>query len=74
MTPDSPVARVLDARRRLVDQLTTLVADAVASVPDRCPYRDRDDACTFSAGCRNQLRRDDAPVRCSGACLDSRPA
>ena len=67
-------ARLADARVRLVRELAGIAEAAAASALDRCPYRDRDDACTFAHGCRNQRRTTDAVVRCTGAALDRRPA
>ena len=64
---------ILHARRKLV-HLLDAIADGVADLSlERCPYRDASDACTFSYGCRNQVR-DVAAVRCAGAPLDTSPA
>lgn len=71
---DAAAARVHDARARLVRELSALAEAAAASALERCPYRDRDDGCTFARGCRNQRRTANVGVRCSGGPLDPRPA
>lgn len=73
MTHDA-TARLRAARVRLVRELASLAEAAAASALERCPYRDRDDACTFTHGCRNQRRTLDAGLRCTGGALDRRPA
>lgn len=65
-TPD------VDARARLLAILGDVARDVTASALDRCPYRARDDRCTFGHGCRNQVRkRGTAVVHCSGAPLNT---
>jgi hypothetical protein len=68
------VARAALARVRLVRELARLADAASASALERCPYRDRGDACTFAHGCRNQRRNPGQPVHCAGMPLDGRPA
>jgi hypothetical protein len=65
-------ARVAELRRRLLQQLGAIAEHAQESSLQRCPYRDMTDVCTFSHGCRNQLRTGDAR-NCSGAVLNSKP-
>ncbi|MBM3907062.1 MAG: hypothetical protein FJ363_03175 [Gemmatimonadetes bacterium] len=49
-------ARVEAAYARLGTMLTEL-ADALGErMHERCPYRARDERCTFAGGCRNQRR------------------
>jgi hypothetical protein len=62
----------VDARTRLLAVLGDVARDVTASALDRCPYRARDDRCTFGHGCRNQMRkRGTAVVHCSGAPLNT---
>jgi len=61
--------RVRDAVARLQEVLTALAFDVTARVDERCPYRARDDRCTFAGGCRNQRGdRGASPqvLRCAG--------
>lgn len=65
--------RLEAARARLLHELGRLSSDAAASALERCPYRDRNDACTFGHGCRNR-RRHAAGWRCAGGTLVTAPA
>ncbi|MHB0963452.1 MAG: hypothetical protein ACYC5V_09625 [Gemmatimonadaceae bacterium] len=41
---------------RLQAELTGLVSSMEARMDERCPYRAREDRCTFAGGCANQRR------------------
>jgi len=49
-------ARVQAALATLQETLTAVAADVVARIDERCPYRARDERCTFAGGCVNQRR------------------
>ena len=71
MTPadDAVRARMEKAGRELGAVLTSLAADVTARIHERCPYRARDDRCTFAGGCRNQRRgagTGEGAPRCAG--------
>ncbi len=48
--------RVQAALARLGAVLTVVASSVVARIHERCPYRARDDRCTFAGGCVNQRR------------------
>lgn len=66
--------RLLQARARLLHELAGIAVSAETRSLDRCPYRAREDRCTFTGGCRNQRRERTAGVRCAGGRLDATPA
>lgn len=70
MSRDCLAVRLRAARERLVHELGAIAGDVTASALDRCPYRDRGDACTFAYGCRNQRRLSDGVRRCAGGVLN----
>jgi hypothetical protein len=49
-------AKTEAALARLGAVLTDLATRVTEHVHERCPYRARDDRCTFAGGCRNQRR------------------
>lgn len=61
--------RTRSALASLQAVLTDVASDVVSRIDERCPYRAREDRCTFSHGCVNQ-RREAAPdgrvLRCAG--------
>lgn len=61
MTADE---RTQAAFSRLQEVLNGLVSGMEARMHERCPYRAREDRCTFAGGCANQRReaRDGARV------------
>ncbi len=69
--------RMRTAATGLQDALTSVAADVVARIDARCPYRAREDRCTFAGPCRNR-RRDEGPgepfPRCAGDQALRRPA
>ncbi len=58
--PDD-AARIQAAFAELQAVLTQVTSDVTARLHERCPYRARDDRCTFAGGCRNQRRDAQAP-------------
>ena len=66
--------RLLDARANLIRVLSEIADAAAQQSLTRCPYRTRDDGCTFRGDCRNQIVLARAARRCAGGTLDSRPA
>ena len=66
---DEERSRARAAMVRLQSALTAVAQDVVTRIDERCPYRAREDRCTFAHGCRNQ-RREPGPgervVRCAG--------
>jgi hypothetical protein len=62
---------ISNARERLLHVLAGVTHGAAESARERCPYRDRHDACTFGYGCRNQLHPQGSPPRCAGGTLQS---
>lgn len=65
MTPDDKTrARMQAAFANLQAVLTGLVSSMEAHMDERCPYRAREDRCTFAGGCANQRResRDEGRV------------
>jgi ribosome modulation factor len=48
--------RTKAAFARLQAVLTDVASRMVGKIHERCPYRARDDRCTFAGGCRNQRR------------------
>jgi hypothetical protein len=71
---DAGKQRLLDARRRLLVVLGDIASAVSEQSLVRCPYRTRQDVCTFRGDCRNQVARARAPYRCAGGALDPRPA
>ncbi len=67
---DEERSRARAAMVRLQCALTAVAQDVVARIDERCPYRAREDRCTFAQGCRNQRREPAAPgeraVWCAG--------
>ncbi len=67
---DEERARAMAAMARLQSALTAVAQDVVSRIDERCPYRAREDRCTFAHGCRNQHRAPAGPgervVRCAG--------
>ena len=61
-------------RRRLVALLGGLTMEIGERSLQRCPYRTRDDVCTFRGECQNRIREHRRPPHCIGAQLDARPA
>jgi hypothetical protein len=68
-------ARIRESLERLHATLSALASELVARIDERCPYRARQDRCTFAAGCVNQRRArrrerdvpgDERVVRCGG--------
>lgn len=62
-------ARVQAAFAALQATLTAVAQDVVSRIDERCPYRARDDRCTFAGGCRNQRREAGSAervLRCAG--------
>lgn len=53
MTPDEKAQAAL---AKLQAELTDLVSRMEARMDERCPYRAREDRCTFAGGCANQRR------------------
>jgi len=66
--------RVLAARSHLLRVLGVIAAGAAEQALERCPYRTREDVCTFRGSCRNQVRAEHAPRRCAGGPLNPEPA
>jgi hypothetical protein len=74
VAPGQPAPRAAEERQRLARALaslaravTDLVSQVEARIDERCPYKTRDDGCTFAGGCENQRRgRGAAVVRCGG--------
>ena len=66
---DDERSRTREALTRLQGALTAVALDVVSRIDERCPYRAREDRCTFAHKCRNQ-RREPGPgervVRCAG--------
>jgi hypothetical protein len=61
--------RTRAAFANLQDVLNGLVSSMEARMDERCPYRAREDRCTFAGGCANQrreLRDGDRVVWCTG--------
>jgi hypothetical protein len=61
--------RTQAAFANLQDVLNGLVSSMEARMDERCPYRAREDRCTFAGGCANQrreLRDGDRVVWCTG--------
>lgn len=56
-------ARLAAAYARLGDTLTELADALNGRMHERCPYRARDERCTFAGGCRNQRREGRGPSR-----------
>lgn len=50
-------ARTRAAFERLSAVLSEVAAAVTSRVHERCPYRARDDRCTFAGGCVNQRRK-----------------
>jgi ribosome modulation factor len=66
---DESRERARAAISRLQAVLTGLASDVALRIHERCPYRDRQDRCTFAGGCRNQRSEpdpDDRVMRCGG--------
>lgn len=66
---DAERARLQAAFAALQATLTAVTQDVVSRIDERCPYRARDERCTFAFGCRNQLREPgpgERVVRCTG--------
>ena len=67
---DEARARTREALLKLQSALTAVAQDVVARIDERCPYRAREDRCTFAHGCRNQRREPAGPgaraVWCAG--------
>lgn len=62
-------ARMHAALETLHAALTSVASDVVARIDERCPYRAREDRCTFAGGCANQRREQRGDVRvvnCAG--------
>ena len=53
---DETRARMQAALGTLQATLTSVASDVVARIDERCPYRAREDRCTFAGGCGNQRR------------------
>jgi hypothetical protein len=70
MTPadDERRARAQAALAGLHAVLTEVASDVVSRIDERCPYRAREDRCTFAGGCRNQRREAgvNGGVQCTG--------
>ena len=68
--PNDDIRPHLQAALATLQATLTLVAsDVVARIDERCPYRARDDRCTFAFGCQNQRREagtGERVVRCAG--------
>lgn len=58
-------ARLQSALDELGAVLSEIVATAEQKNKERCPYRNAQNLCTFTAGCQNQ-RRDHAHIHCAG--------
>ena len=55
--PDEPSReRMRAALAKLQAELNGLVGSMEARMDERCPYRAREDRCTFPGGCANQRR------------------
>lgn len=66
MTTDE---RTRVAFAKLQEVLNGLVFSMEARMDERCPYRAREDRCTFAGGCANQhrdMRDGERTVRCTG--------
>lgn len=66
---DAERDRMQAALARLEAVVTDVASDVLARVHERCPYRAREDRCTFAGGCVNQRREgtgDGRTVRCGG--------
>jgi hypothetical protein len=66
--------RLLDTRARLLHVLGDIAGAAAEQSLTRCPYRTRNDGCTFRGACRNLLTRPHAARGCAGGMLDPTPA
>ena len=63
------MARTREAVAELQAAVIAVASDVVARIDERCPYRAREDRCTFALGCRNQrpeLALGERVVRCAG--------
>jgi hypothetical protein len=69
----SPADDISAAREQLLAVLAEITQLAAERSFARCPYRTRLDVCTFTGGCRNQIRSD-AHRRCAGGLLNPLPA
>lgn len=65
--------RVLAARERLLHVLADIAGQAAAQSLVRCPYRTRDDVCTFRGPCRNARPQPHGTRLCAGGTLDPAP-
>ena len=64
---DDDRARVQAVWDRLAQTMTDIVREVEARIDERCPYKTRDDQCTFEGGCQNQRRVPDrSGVACAG--------
>ena len=65
--PRSPDAEERERTRAALDRLHAVLTGVAASMHDkmheRCPYRAKDDRCTFAGGCVNQRRASSAGER-----------
>jgi hypothetical protein len=66
-------ARTRAAYEKLQHVLSAVASSMVDRVHERCPYRARDERCTFAGGCVNQRRAPDV-VTCGGDHLLRRKA
>lgn len=65
--------RVLAARARLLSVLEDIAGHAASQSLGRCPYRTRDDTCTFRGPCRNARPRRHGHRLCAGGTLNPAP-